>query len=149
MQSGYKNFLVCQCKNLRSCKKLFDCYVLAMEANWFQRLEGEIKRACDAGASLRGLSLAIGQNENYLTQMLKRGNAPTVDKFLALCEVLEVSPTYILYGVQQSPRVQRFVEIASSYPPEQQDDLVRFLESARIAPTSPKPDQGQAHKKVQ
>ncbi|AEV38689.1 protein containing helix-turn-helix type 3 domain [Pseudovibrio sp. FO-BEG1] len=66
----------------------------------------------DDGRSQRVLSKAIGNGEQYITQLLQ-GKQPTVPNFIALCEALGVCPSYIINGNAVPPEMDELAEIFS------------------------------------
>lgn len=60
-----------------------------------QRLLGIIEQR---KLSLREVSLGSGQSESYLSGVLKRGRDPQLTRLLAVCEFLNVSAVWVLYG---------------------------------------------------
>lgn len=49
--------------------------------------------------SKRAVSLAANAGAGYIHSILTEGKDPTVEKLMAVCAVIRVSPTFILYGV--------------------------------------------------
>lgn len=73
---------------------------------WRERLAAAVKAD---GRSMRALSLALGGSEGYVHSILKDEKEPGIERLLALCEVLNVSPAYILLGLDVSPEGQRLI----------------------------------------
>lgn len=70
------------------------------DAAWRQRLADAI---AESGKSKRAVSLAAKAGAGYVHSILVDGKDPTVEKLMAVCEVINASPTYILYGVDVRP----------------------------------------------
>lgn len=66
------------------------------DAAWRNRLAAAVKAS---GMSKRAISLAAKAGAGYVHSVLVEGKDPTVEKLMAVCEVIGASPTYILYGV--------------------------------------------------
>lgn len=64
------------------------------------RIEQELDRQ---RRSRTEVSLASGNSKGYLTNILSRGQVPTVDRLQAICDALGVSMAYIMYGVDIPP----------------------------------------------
>lgn len=69
---------------------------------WRQRLT-EIADHFEGG--MKGLSMAAGLNPTKVRDVLKRGQSPSVESFLSICEAAKVDPTYVLFG-DEPPRVE-------------------------------------------
>jgi len=52
----------------------------------------------------------------YLTNILKRGQMPSVDKLHALCDELGVSVAWIMYGVEVPPDFDRVLDLMNRDP---------------------------------
>ena len=74
-----------------------------LEAEWKTRLRLAIANQAEEGTSMRAISERSGLGPNYISQMLFNQKTPSVDKFLQICAVLHVSPTYILTGLHLTP----------------------------------------------
>lgn len=61
-----------------------------MEKEEFSRRLIELRM--NAGESARGMSLSIGQNPNYITDIESCHAYPTMDKFFFICEHLGITP---------------------------------------------------------
>ena len=68
--------------------------------SWRQRLRGAIEQS---GKSLRAVSLSAGCAASYVHGMLEAGKEPTLDKLLAVCDAVPVSPIYVILGVDALP----------------------------------------------
>lgn len=66
------------------------------DAVWRKRLATAVE---ESGMSKRAISLAAKAGPGYVHSVLSEGKDPTVEKLMAVCDVLGVSPTFILYGV--------------------------------------------------
>lgn len=60
-----------------------------------QRLDGEIKRQ---RRSMTDVSVNAGLSKGYVRNVIARGQVPTVDKLHLICEALEISVPWLLYG---------------------------------------------------
>lgn len=68
-------------------------------APWRERLQEAVDKH---DMSKRAISLAAKAGAGYVHSILSEGKDPTVEKLMAVCDVIGVSPTYILYGVDVS-----------------------------------------------
>lgn len=80
---------------------------------WRARLEDAVKKS---GKSSRAISLAAGMAHGYVHSIIKSGKDPTIDNLIAICEVLNVSLTQILYGVQMSQETQEILSLIETNP---------------------------------
>lgn len=68
---------------------------------WRERLAAAI--AADAcKRSMRDVSIAAGLSAGYVHGILKDGKEPTLDRFMRICEVLDVSAASVLTGADLS-----------------------------------------------
>ena len=93
-------------------------------SDWRARLSAAIE--ADA-RSYRDLSLKAGLGENYVVQMKRSGKTPTIDKFLALCSTLGVSPVYILTGAYLDRDAEELLGLWAKAQPAQRDALLKLL----------------------
>jgi transcriptional regulator with XRE-family HTH domain len=70
---------------------------------WRVRLEEAIERD---GRSFREISLAAGLSHGYLHGILRGSKEPTLDRFVRLCGVLQVSTTSILVDGDPSESIK-------------------------------------------
>ena len=78
-----------------------------------KRLLATIKRR---GLSLREVSLASGNSESYLSGVLVRGRDPQMAKLLAVCEYLDVSAIWVLYGFDVPDGADEILQLLSKRP---------------------------------
>lgn len=73
-----------------------------MTSDWRFRL----KRLIDEtpGLSMKALSLKAGMHASSVHNIVKRGHAPSIDNFLAICKALQVSPA-VLLGGDETPTI--------------------------------------------
>lgn len=71
------------------------------ESGWRGRLKQKIE---DSGKSLRQVSLDAGRAAGYVHGILYAGKDPTIDNIMAVCDAVPVSPLFVLYGLDASPR---------------------------------------------
>ena len=74
--------------------------VAVMSEPWRQRLRDTLERS---GKSMRAVSLASGAAAGYLHGVLEGGKEPTVDKLLAVCDSIPVSPLWVILGIDAEP----------------------------------------------
>jgi hypothetical protein len=106
------------------------------ESTWQDRLGAALLRRTENGSSrdLMPLSFEVGLGRNYLQQYVKkvtRGERPPmpgVDQFLKLCKAAEVSPVWVLTGIEMDEQVEEFLALSKSIPPS---DLAHILELAK------------------
>ena len=87
------------------------------EAAWFDRLLSLIEESKNAGKDYKEISRAAGLGQNYVQQMVKNRKQPTVDKFLAIMNVLgKAKVGYVLTGEEISEEDLMLVEAAAGLP---------------------------------
>ena len=79
--------------------------------------------------SMRALSMKAGQSEGYVAGILNVGKEPTIGPLMAMCEVLKVSPAYILLGIDLDQEGLDFLQAWKKLPPEVQE---AFRAAARL-----------------
>jgi transcriptional regulator with XRE-family HTH domain len=70
---------------------------------WRDRLAAAIE---ERGETMRSVSLKAKLGANYVHGVLKDGKDPTVEKLLAICQALNVSPAYVLIGETVPPEIE-------------------------------------------
>ena len=98
---------------------------------WRQRLA---KALVASGKSKRGASLEAGLGPSYLSGILEEGKQPKLSKVGQLCEVLGISLDYLVYGPDGDEHLPQILEIWKQMSPEEQQGLLRFLESLKNTP---------------
>lgn len=91
--------------------------------DWRQRIEDAAKRD---GRSLRDISLAAGLSHGYLHGILRDDKEPTLDRFIRICQELNLSVAYALLGVQISPEAEKIVRLLENRP-ETRDAILALL----------------------
>jgi transcriptional regulator with XRE-family HTH domain len=67
-----------------------------MPDDWRKRLQEIIDGT--PGLSMKAVSVRAGLNPSAVHDIIKRGNAPSIESFLAICRALGVSPSQLLEG---------------------------------------------------
>lgn len=78
-----------------------------------ERLIGLIE---ERGLSLREVSIGSGSSESYLSGVLKRGRDPQLAKLIAVCDFLDVSVTWVLYGYEVPEGADDIFQLLSEKP---------------------------------
>lgn len=78
-----------------------------------ERLDAEIKRQ---RRSRTEVSLSSGNSKGYLTGILTRGQAPSVDRLDAICRELNVPMSWVLYGVNLPPNSEAVFDLLADNP---------------------------------
>lgn len=78
-----------------------------------QRIRDELKRQRRSQADVVEKA-ELGQG--YLTNILKRGQMPSVDKLHRLCDELGVSVAWIMYGLDVPPDFDRIFDLMQKDP---------------------------------
>lgn len=97
---------------------------VAMENDaWRERLRVALKTS---GMSDRKVSLAAGFGAGYVHSIMVEGKDPTIEKLMAICEQIEVSVPYVLYGVDVTPEDLDLLTIMKQSP-EKRDAVLTLL----------------------
>lgn len=83
------------------------------DLSWKMRLEAALETS---GKSKRAVSLASGSGPGYLHSVLTEGKDPTIGKLVSICEELNVSASYILYGVNIAPEDEEIIRALADNP---------------------------------
>ncbi|MFV1591176.1 helix-turn-helix transcriptional regulator [Phaeobacter sp. JH20_36] len=78
-----------------------------------QRIKDELKRQ---RRSQSDVVEKAGLGHGYLTNVLSRGQMPSVDKLHALCDELGVSVAWIMYGVEMPQDFDRVFDLMQKDP---------------------------------
>jgi ribonucleoside-diphosphate reductase alpha chain len=93
-------------------------------AEWKNRLQAAVEKD---GRSMRDISLAAGLSHGYLHGVLKDGKEPTLERFVKICRVLDLSVSEALLGVHISPTVEALLKAVQDNP-EKAEALARLLD---------------------
>lgn len=78
--------------------------------DWKIRLE---KAASETGRSLRDISLKAGLAHGYLHSILKTDRDPTIDNLISVCKEINVSLSYIMFGLELSAETEEISDTSS------------------------------------
>lgn len=93
---------------------------------WRERLEAEI---IAQGRSLRSVSEKAGLGANYVYSILREGKEPSIERLLEICNVLDVSMSKILKGIEITPAEEEYLELLQSAPEELRQNVLGILRS--------------------
>ena len=106
---------------------------------WFDRFLELIEASKAAGRDYKEISREAGLGQNYVQQMVKHRKQPTVEKFLAIMNVLGKSKVgYVMTGAEITEEDMMLVEAAAALPPTAKPaalDFFRQLATAQDKPT--------------
>lgn len=99
--------------------------------DWLERLIAEIEREAERSKrSYRSMSIAAGFGANYIQQLISNPRrSPGFDEVVRLCEMLNVSITYIVTGADISHEDEKFLGRFRSLSDEQRRRFLGLLES--------------------
>lgn len=101
-----------------------------MDGEWLARL----KKAIEVdGRSMRAISLAAGLGANYLSEVIRNGKEPGVEKMMRICEAMNVSFTSIVTGVELDADAESYLRMLANLSPSERrslDDLARALQKS-------------------
>lgn len=81
------------------------------------------------GRSGRKIGRLAGVGGNYVRQMVTEGKQPSFDIVVRLCEVLDVSITYVVTGAKMSRYEEEVLAILTKMDDRQRQALRAFLET--------------------
>lgn len=90
------------------------------ETDWRQRLEAAISKS---DMSMRQVSLKADCGPGYVHSILKDGKDPSIDRLQKVGEVLGLTVSYILYGIDVSPETAEVVRLLEMHPRKRQGIL--------------------------
>ena len=84
--------------------------------------------------SARKMSLSIGQNEGYITQIENKQNLPSMEGFLYICGYLNITPAEFFAVDNQNPEMLRnMMEDVKTLTPGQIDALNKTINEFKLA----------------
>lgn len=98
------------------------------EQAWRDRLDAAIQRD---GRKYRAVSRAAGLNDAYVWELFNKGKEPGIGPLQAICDVLGVSVSFILEGIELTPESERLLRSFARMTPEQQIAFLAYLESQK------------------
>lgn len=78
------------------------------------------------GMSKRAISLASGNGAGYVHSITSDGKEPTIGNLARVCAALEVSLSFILYGVDISEESEKIISLLEKNP-EKRDAILHIL----------------------
>ncbi|MGV1752822.1 hypothetical protein [Agrobacterium sp. CG674] len=111
-----------------------------MKQGWYERLIEAIK---SDGRSVRAISLEAKCGPNYVQQMMTDGKRPTVDKLMAILEVLGEARTFeVLTGEKIDDEDIEFIRLSSGLDSSQKKAALDFFRSLLTKQGDPAPEDG-------
>lgn len=99
--------------------------ILAMQnQDWRKRLSSAIEKS---ERSMRSISLGAKMGAGYVHSILKDGKDPGIDSLIAICDVMNVSLSQILYGIEIGPGDEELLSMIQNSDPEKRMALLRLL----------------------
>lgn len=91
-----------------------------------------IKLREQKNVSAREMSLAIGQNENYINGIENKKNYPSMDNFFYICEYLGVTPSeFFAVEVPAPARLKELLAAAERLPAADIDLLISLAKKIK------------------
>lgn len=82
-------------------------------SDWRARLQSALNAS---GKSAREVSIAAGRGPGYVHSLLKEGKDPTIDNLIAICEVLNISVSQLIYGFALSRETEEILALLEGSP---------------------------------
>lgn len=92
---------------------------------WRQRLIDAIEHS---PKTRKDIAIDAGLGRAYLYGVINEGKSPSVENMLKICEALNVSASYIMFGWNISPKQQELLDLAQKHP-DQLEALLSILRS--------------------
>jgi transcriptional regulator with XRE-family HTH domain len=92
---------------------------------WRERLIDAIDRS---GKTRKDIAIDAGLGRAYLYGVINEGKSPSVENMLKICKAIGVSPSYIMFGWNISPKQQELLDLAQQHP-DQLEALLAILRS--------------------
>lgn len=97
--------------------------------DWRDRLQQALDTS---GKSAREVSLAAGKGPGYVHSLLKAERDPTIENLLAVCNALEISLSWLIYGYQVSPETEEILSLLEGAP-SSRDAILQILRDRKPA----------------
>lgn len=101
--------------------------IVAMADTWRDRLQQQLDLS---GKSMRAVSLEAKCGAGYLHDILVSGKEPTVDRLMRVADVLGVSLSWLLYGIELSGQEERLLRLYSKLSPRQRQAILDLAATA-------------------
>lgn len=96
------------------------------DTTWRERLKEAI---ATRETSNRALSKAVGAGEGYISELFASSKEPSFDRMLQIARVLEVSLTWLVYGVEMSHEAEQLLRLFSRLSDPQKAAFLQLAES--------------------
>ena len=96
---------------------------------WRLRIRDALEQS---GKSMREVSLAAQCGPGYLFDILESGKEPTVERLLRIANVLEISVSSLLYGIQMGKEEEELLELYSTLTPSQRRAFLNLARSTAL-----------------
>lgn len=70
----------------------------------------------ESGLSQNEISLRSGNSVSYVSGVLNQGRDPQMSKIAAVCEILSVSPIWLLYGFDVPDGADEIFQLVADHP---------------------------------
>jgi transcriptional regulator with XRE-family HTH domain len=102
-----------------------DVAFMGTDEEWRRRLADAVKAS---GRSKRKISLAAGLGHGYVHSVLAEEKDPSVMNLVKICDELNVSLSFILFGYDIQPEAEEFLRRFQSASPKTRRALLDLLE---------------------
>lgn len=85
------------------------------------------------GRSARKIGGLAGVGDNYVSQMINENKQPSFDIVVRLCDVLDISITYVVTGAKMSRYEEEVLAILAQMDDQSRQALRAFLETLAAA----------------
>lgn len=105
---------------------------LMIDADW----RGRLQEAIDAkGMTARSVSLAAKLSPGYVHSIIQDGKEPSISRLIAIADILGVSLSYLVYGVQMTAEEEDLLLTYARLSRRQREDFLRLAKSTASVDT--------------
>jgi DNA-binding phage protein len=90
-------------------------------SEWRIRLKQKIE---DSHRSMRAISLASGRGPSFLYEVLVNGREPSIENLIAICDTLNVSLSWLLYGYDLGRQEEELLKAFGQLSPRQRQAIL-------------------------
>ena len=103
-----------------------------VDTSWKQRLEIALEKK---NMTLRSASIKAGRSSSYLHGILTKGNEPSVSALTDVAEALEISATWLVFGIDLNAEAEELVTQFAKLTAEEQQAVLTLTRSMSEKPS--------------
>lgn len=91
---------------------------------------GRLEQALETNKrSARSVSLAMGRGPGYIYSVLRTPNKPGLENLIAICDELQISILWLLFGVDMNKESEELLRIFSTLDKDQRQQFLTLARS--------------------